>query len=89
MTLFLIYATAHRRYPRSPHPSPPLLFYVVAHPSLFLRLQLLHTLFVSLLVLFLPFSVSFVLCLLVHRVFLRVSSRETIHANFSIGVHFW
>ena len=54
-------------------------------PWLFLRLQLLHTLFASLNVLFLPFSVSVVLCLLVYRVFLRVSSREIIHANFSVG----
>ena len=53
-----------------------------------MRHQLLHTLFASLIVLFLPFSVSVVLCLLVYRVFLfflRVSSRETIHANFSVG----
>jgi len=44
-------------------------FFVDAHPWLFLRLQLLHTLFASLIVLFLPFSVSVVLCLLVSRVF--------------------
>jgi len=42
---------------------PP--FFVEAHPWLFLRLQLLHTLFASLIVLFLPFSVSFLL----YRVF--------------------
>ena len=45
------------------------------------------TLFASLIVLFLPFSVSVVLCLLVYRVFLRVSSRETIRPNFSVGWH--
>ena len=73
----------------SPQPASctPLAFHRVAHPWLFMRRQLLHTLFASLIVLFLPFSVSAVLCLLVYRVFLRVSSRETIHANFSVGGH--
>jgi len=84
MTLFLIYATANRNYPRSSHPAPPA-FCVVAHPWLFLRLQLQRTFFASLIVLFLPFSVSVVLCLLENRVFLRVSSRETIHTIFPWG----
>jgi len=87
LTLFLIYAIAHRNYPHSPHPAPHLAFHRLAHPWLFLRRQLLHTLFASLIVLFLPFSVSIVLCLIVYHVSLRVSSRETIHANFSVGGH--
>ena len=49
-----------------------------------MRLQLLHTLFASFNILFLPFSVSIVSCLLMYRIFLCVSSRETIHANFSV-----
>jgi len=57
------------KLPHSPHPTPPLAFHRVAHPWLFLRLQLLHTFFASLNVLFLPFSVFVVLCLLVYRVF--------------------
>jgi len=65
----------------------PIAFHRVPHPWLFSCLQMLHTLFASLNVLFLPFSVSVVLCLLMYRVFLRVSSRETIHANFSVGGH--
>ena len=69
MTLFLVYETARRNYPRI---RSPLAFYVVAHPWLLLRLQLLHTFFVSLIVLFLPFSISVVLCLLVCRVFFCV-----------------
>ena len=58
------------------HPALPLFYFVDAHPWLFLRLQLLHTLFVSLNVLFLPFSVSVVLCLLVYRVFACQFSRN-------------
>ena len=65
---------------------PHCFFIVDVHPWLFLRLQLLHTLFASLIVLLLPFSVSVVLCLPLYRVFLPVNSRETIHANFSVGV---
>ena len=75
------------KLPPQPASCTPLAFHRLAHPWLFLRLQLLHTIFASLIVLFLPFSVSVVLCLLVYRVFLRVSSRETINANFSVGGH--
>ena len=70
LTLFLVYATAHQNCPAS---CTPLVFFVDAHPWLFLSLQLLHTLFASLAVLFLPFSVSVVLCLLVYRVYFCVS----------------
>ena len=73
------------KLPPQPASCTPLAFHRLAHPWLFLRLQLLHTIFASLIVLFLPFSVSVVLCLLVYRVFLRLSSLETIHANFSVG----
>jgi len=59
--------------PKLPCILHPLVFFVDAHPWLFLRLQLLHALFASLTVLFLPFSVSVVLCLLVYRVFFCVS----------------
>ena len=76
LTLFLIYATAHRNYRHSPHPAPPLAFHRVAHPWLFLRRQLLHTFFVSLNVLLLPFSVSVVLCLLVYHFFACQFSRN-------------
>jgi len=77
----------HTEIPPQPASCIPLACYVAAHPWLFLRLQLLHTLCALLIVLFLPFSVSVVLCLLVYRAFLRVNSRETIHANFSVGCH--
>jgi len=63
----------------------PLAFYVIAHPWLFSRLQLLHTLFVSLIVLFLPFSVSFVLCLLVHRVFFACQFSRNYPRQFFLG----
>jgi len=72
--------------PQRPHPAP-LAFHRVAHPWLFLHCQLLNTLFASLIVLFLPFSVSVVLCLLIYCIFLHVSSRETIHTNFFRGGH--
>jgi len=77
------------KLPPQPASCAALAFHRLAHPWLFLRLQLLHTLFASLIVLFLAFSVSAVLCLLVYRVFLRVSSRETIHVNFSVRRHFY
>jgi len=70
--------------PQRPHPAP-LAFHRVAHPWLFLHCQLLNTLFASLIVLFLPFSVSVVLCLLIYCIFLHVSSRETIPTIFSVG----
>jgi len=57
------------KLPHSSHPALPLAFHRVAHPWLFLRRQLLHTLFVSLIVLFLPSSVSVVLCSLEYCVF--------------------
>jgi len=76
-----------QKLPPQPASCTPLAFHRLAHPWLFSRRQMLHTLFASLIVLFLPFSVSAVLCLLVCHVFLRVSSRETIHANFSMGGH--
>jgi len=82
LTLFLIYATAHRNCPAS---CTPLFFWGDAHPWLFLRLQLLHTLFTSLIVLFLPFSVSVVLCLLVKSVFFCVS----VLAKLSMPIFPW
>ena len=64
------------KLPHSPHPASPLAFHRVSHSWLFMRHQLLHTLFASLIVLFLPFSVSVVLCLLVYRFFACQFSRN-------------
>jgi len=52
---------------------------------LFLRLQLLHTFFATLIVLFLPFSVSVALCLLVYRVFFTCHFSRNYPRHFSVG----
>jgi len=62
-------------------------FFSLSGFQLSLRRQLLHTRFASLIVLFLPF-LCLLFCACSYTVFfLRVSSRETIHANFSVGGH--
>ena len=63
----------------------PLAFHRVAHPRLFLRHQLLHTLFASLIVVFLPFSLSVVLCLLVYRVFFACQFSRNYPRQFFVG----
>ena len=61
------------KLPPQPASCTLLAFHRAAHPWLFLHCQLLHTLFALLIVLFMLFSVSVVLCLLVYRVFFCVS----------------
>ena len=73
--------------PKLPCILHPPWFFVDAHPWLFLRLQLLHTLFASLTVLFLPFSVSVVLCLLVYRVFFACQFSRNYPRQFFRGGH--
>jgi len=66
---FSSFTQLHTEITPQPASCTPLAFHRLAHPWLFLRRQLLHTLVASLTVLFFPFSVSVVLCLLVYHVF--------------------
>jgi len=76
------------KLPLRPASWTPLAFHRVAHPWLFLCRQLLHTLFASLIVLFLPFSVSVALCLLVSRVFFACQFSRNYPRQFFRGGEF-
>jgi len=69
------------------HPASPLFFCGRSPLVVFAPSTAAYTFRFAYRTVFAVFCVFCVLCLLVYRVFLRVSSRETIHANFSVGRH--